>query len=100
MMRSASTLALVGVLMACGGAQHPHERPAQLRVLAEPATAIVQVDERFVGAARVLQKQPAALKPGKHRITIEAPNYFPHDIELDLPVGVTSLEIKLRPVPP
>jgi len=53
-----------------------------------------------VGAARVLQKQPAALTPGKHRITIEAPNYFPHDLELDLPVGVTSLEIKLRPVPP
>lgn len=88
------------VLAACGGAQHPREKPAQLRVVAVPATATVQVDERFVGAARVLAKQPATVSPGKHRVTIEAPNYFPHDIELDLPVGVTSLEIKLRPVPP
>ena len=99
-MRSASALGLLLLVAACGAAQHPRERPAQLRVLAVPETAIVQVDERFVGAARVLRKQPAALSPGKHRITIEAPNYFPHDIELDLPVGVTSLEIKLRPVPP
>lgn len=87
-------------LAACGGAQHPRERPAQLRVVAEPATASVQIDERFVGAARVLAKQPASVAPGKHRVTIEAPHYFPHDIELELPAGVTSLEIKLRPVPP
>jgi len=99
-MRALSALALLSLAAACGGAQHPRSKPAQLRVVAEPATAVVQVDEHFVGAARVLQKQPATVSPGKHRITIEAPNYFPHDLELDLPVGVTSLEIKLRPVPP
>ncbi len=99
-MRAPLFTAAVLVLAACGGAQHPREKPAQLRVLAVPATATVQVDERFVGAARVLAKQPATVSPGKHRVTVEAPNYFPHDIELDLPAGVTSLEIKLRPVPP
>ncbi|MFT3922893.1 MAG: PEGA domain-containing protein [Myxococcales bacterium] len=95
-------LSLAGLLWAaaCGGAQHPREKPAQLRIVAEPATASVQVDEHFVGAARVLAKQPATVTPGKHRVTVEAPNYFPHDLELELPAGVTSVEIKLRPVPP
>jgi hypothetical protein len=99
-MRALLVAAGASCLVACGGAQHPREKPAQLRVVAEPANATVQIDERFVGAARVLQKQPASVPPGKHRVTIEAPNYFPHDLELDMPVGVTSLEIKLRPVPP
>ena len=88
------------LLAACGHAQHPRQKPAELRVLAVPATASVQVNERFVGAARVLDKQPAKMAPGKKRITIEAPGYFPHDLELDLPAGVTTVEIKLRPVPP
>jgi hypothetical protein len=87
-------------LLACGGAQRVRERPASLRVVAVPAHATVQVDERFVGAARVLEKQPALLERGKRRVTIEAPGYFPHDLEVELVPGVTTVEIQLRPVPP
>jgi hypothetical protein len=87
-------------LAACGGRQHVRERPAELRVVAVPPAAIVQVDERFVGAARVLEKKPARLPPGKRRVTIEAPGYFPHDLEVELKPGVTTVEITLRPVPP
>jgi hypothetical protein len=86
---------------ACGGAQRARDEPAaELRVIAVPDSAIVEVNERFAGAARVLDKHPLRLKPGKKRVTIAAPGYFPHDLELDLPVGVTKLAIKLRPVPP
>jgi hypothetical protein len=87
-------------LAACGGVQRVREKPAELRVVAVPASASVQVNERFVGAARVLEKQPAVMAPGKKRITVEAPGYFPHDLEVDLPAGVTTVQIKLRPVPP
>jgi hypothetical protein len=99
MKRAALALSVLS-LVACGSRQQPRERPAELRVVAVPAEAVVQVDERFVGGARTLARKPAQVKPGKHRVTIEAPGYFPHDFELDLPVGVTSVEIKLRPVPP
>jgi hypothetical protein len=85
---------------ACGGAQKGKGATAELRVLAEPSSAVVQVNERFVGAARVLDKQPARLTPGPKRVTVEAPGYFPHDIELDLPAGTTTLNVKLRPIPP
>ena len=88
------------LLSACGGAQRPRQAVAELRTIVEPPTARVQVDERFVGAARVLEKRPARLTPGKHRVTVEAPGFFPHDMELDLAPGVTKVDLKLRPVPP
>jgi len=90
---------LCGALIACGGAHKAKGRPAELRALVEPPTAIVQVDETFVGSARVLDKRPAQLTPGKHRVTVDAPGYFPHDVELDLAPGVTTLQLKLRAIP-
>lgn len=92
---------LIGLLLAsCGARQTPPPRVAELRTLVEPSTARVQVDEQFVGAARVLAQRPARLSLGRHRITIEAPGYFPHDLELDLAAGVTKVEVKLRAIPP
>jgi len=88
------------LLTACAGTHKPRAAPAQLRVVAEPPSATVQVNERFVGAARVLDKRPARLSQGLKRVTVEAPGYFPHDLMLNLPAGVTTVNIKLRPVPP
>jgi hypothetical protein len=88
-------------LLACGGSHRPASvAQAALRVVAVPETAHVAVDEQFVGAARVLAVRPATLAVGKHRVTVQAPDYFPHDLDVDLPRGVTTLEIKLRPIPP
>jgi hypothetical protein len=98
-MASRKLLAL-SLLLGCAGAQLPRARPAQLRTVVEPPTASVQIDERFVGAARVLALRPASMKPGKHRLTVEAPGYFPHDAELELTPGVTTVDLKLRPIPP
>ena len=88
------------LLSSCAGMHKPKAAPAELRVIAEPPAATVQVNERFVGAARVLEKHPAKLSQGPKRVTVEAPGYFPHDLELNLPAGVTTVNIKLRPVPP
>jgi hypothetical protein len=93
-------LPLLVILAACSGIQRIPDPPAELRIVAEPPTAIVYVNERFAGAARVLDKKPAHMKPGKKRITVQAPGYFPHDFEVDLPSGVTKIDIKLRPIPP
>ncbi len=99
-MRGRALLLSLSVAAAgCAARQKPPVLRAQLRTIVEPPTAVVQVDERFVGAARVLDQRPARLQEGAHRITIEAPGYFPHDLELQLPAGVTKLEVKLRPIP-
>lgn len=91
-------LALALVLASCGG--EPRPTPAGIKVVAEPADARVYVDDRFVASARVLAERAHQLPAGVHRITITAPGYFPHDIETELPPGVSTIEIALRPIPP
>jgi hypothetical protein len=95
------TLAL-GVVCILGGCYSEMPRPqvANLRVVAQPDTTTVYIDDVYVGSARVLAKQPKALKPGVKFITFKAPDYFPHDVRIDLPEGTTTIEMKLRPIPP
>ena len=94
----AIALALGLSALACGG--EPRPTPAGLEVVADPVDARVYVDGRFVASARVLAHRAHRLPAGVHQITITAPGYFPHDIETELPPGVSKIEISLRPVPP
>jgi len=85
--------------VACAGAPAPRET-ATLRVIATPPTARVYVEDVYVGNARVLAVRPATLRPGVRHVTIEAPGFFPHDVEVDLRAGETTVRIALRAVPP
>ena len=101
--RRSITLALVGLVGLLASAcvrSVPPPQLARLRVVAEPETTTVYVDDRYVGSARVLATKPKPLAPGIKLITFKAPGYFPHDVRLDLPSGVTTVRMKLRPVPP
>ena len=97
----AAALFLIGVCAAsgCYGALPVHH-VAKLRVVAEPADTTVYVDDQFVGSARVLAVRPRTLAPGIKHITFKAPRHFPHDVRVDLPEGTTTIEMKLRPIPP
>lgn len=92
-------MSLAMSLAGCGGAQRTRE-PAQVRFVIAPDTARVYTDERFVGSARVLARRPFQARPGVRRFTVTADGYFPHDLELELPSGTTTVELRLRPVPP
>lgn len=96
---STLVLGLAVSIAGCGGAQRAPE-PARVRFVIEPDTARIYADERFVGSARVLARRPFQARPGVRRFSITAEGYFPHDLELDLPSGTTTVEIRLRPVPP
>jgi hypothetical protein len=74
--------------------------PARLKVVATPADASVYIDGHYFGRATVLSIEPKALAPGVHLMTVTADDHFPHDMELNLPPGVTTLQIELRPIPP
>ncbi len=102
MKRWARTIGVLGVLsslaVGCGGAR-PRDS-AQLRVIAEPDTARVYLNDHYVATARVLARRPETVRTGTHFLTITADGFFPHDVELDLAAGLTTVEISLRPVPP
>lgn len=94
--------AVVGLSLALSGcySRTAPTRMAKLRVVAEPATTTVYVDDRYVGSARVLAARPKVLKPGIKFVTFKAPQHFPHDVRVDLPPGTTTINMKLRPIPP
>lgn len=84
----------------CGASQSPTAARAEVRFELEPDTARVYTDDRFVGSARVLAERPAQFRAGPRQLTITADGYFPHDLEVDLPAGTTTIRVSLRPVPP
>jgi hypothetical protein len=92
---------LVLAFVAAGSGCYPQAQPqlAKLRIVAEPKTTTVYVDDQYIGSARVLATQPKSLRPGVKFITFKAPDYFPHDVRMDLPPGETTIEMKLRKIP-
>ena len=86
------------LFVACAGAPQPAQT-AEVRLIIEPATARVYTDERFVGGARVLATRAVSFRAGPRRLTITADGFFPHDLDLDLPPGTTTVRVALRPIP-
>ena len=94
--------ALVALLVTASGcySQMPQAQVAKLRVVAVPDTTTVYINDQYVGTARVLAARPKAMTPGVKYITFKAPDHFPHDVRVELPPGTTTIEMRLRPIPP
>ncbi|HSQ68280.1 MAG TPA: PEGA domain-containing protein [Polyangiaceae bacterium] len=85
---------------ACGGA-NAAPRTVSLRMAGTPADARVTVDDQIVGTLDVVAARGVALPPGKHRVSVEAPGYFPYDTVVEAKEGekFVKIEAKLVPVP-
>jgi len=96
------TAALLLVLLAIGCAKNNTvaPEPARLKIIATPPDASVYIDGHYFGRATVLSEAPKALVPGVHLMTVQAEDHFPHDMELNLPAGETTITVELRPIPP
>ena len=96
--QQASLVSSTALFVACAGVPQPAQT-AEVRLIIEPATARVYTDERFVGGARVLATRAVSFRAGPRRLTITADGFFPHDLDLDLPPGTTTVRVALRPIP-
>lgn len=72
-----------------------------MRLHGQVPDASVIIDDSYVGTLAAVQERGVALPPGKHRITVEKPGYFPWDklvvvAEGDAPL---RLEVVLQPLP-
>jgi hypothetical protein len=95
----AVALALALLAFGCAKNGTVAREPARLKVVTTPPNASVYIDGHYFGRATVLSAEPKALAPGVHLMTIQAEDHFPHDMELDLPAGETTVTIALLPVP-
>jgi len=98
-----SVMALVSmcaVAVSCSGRAAQLAPVAYLKVVAEPPGATVYEQDQFLGSARLLAEQPKLLTPGLKYLTFKASGHFPVDLRLDLPPGLSTIKVSLRPVPP
>jgi len=92
--------AFVLVALGCANKNTVAPEPARLQIITTPPNASVYIDGHYFGRATVLSMEPKALAPGTHLMTVKAEDHFPHDMQLELPRGITTITINLRPIPP
>ncbi len=85
-------------LVACGA---PPARTVSLRMEGAPPDARVTIDDLYVGTLDVVSARGVALPPGSHRVTVEAPGYFPWDrlVEARRDAGPVRLAVQLVAIP-
>ena len=86
-------------LAACGPPREP--RTVSLRMAGAPRSATVTIDDQLVGTMEVVAARGVALPPGAHRVSVEAPGYFPWDriVEAKEGQGPIRVEVRLVPIP-
>jgi hypothetical protein len=98
-MTRAVLLATTLWMLACAGAPPPPARMVSFRMKGTPPNATVTVDDIHVGPLEVVQKRGLALPAGQHRVTVEAPGFFPYDKLVNAEDRPISLEVSLVPIP-
>jgi len=66
-----------------------------------PPEARVTVDDQIVGSLDMVEARGVAMPPGTHRVSVEAPGYFPFDVLVEAKEGekLVHIEAKLVPIP-
>ena len=97
---AALLLPAAGLLPACGGGQEV-VRTVSLHMQGKPETATVTIDDAWLGPLARVTRRGVALPPGRHRITVEAPGFFPWDRLVEVKDGdpPVSLDVALIAVP-
>ncbi len=72
-----------------------------MRMAGAPGNATVTIDDQFVGSLELVAARGVALPPGTHRVSVEAPGYFPFDriVEAREGQGPVRVQVQLVPIP-
>jgi hypothetical protein len=89
----AATL-LIALIAACGPPKEP--KTISMRMIGSPPTASVTIDDIFVGTLDVVSARGVALPIGAHRVSVEAPGFFPWDKVVEAKEGVGPLRLEVR----
>lgn len=67
-----------------------------MRMVGSPTTASVTIDDIFVGTLDVVSARGVALPLGPHRVSVEAPGFFPWDKVIEAKEGAGPLRLEVR----
>lgn len=67
-----------------------------MRMVGAPPEARVIVDEQYIGNLAFVASRGVALPVGSHRITVEAPGFFPHDQIVSVEEGDAPVKLDVR----
>jgi hypothetical protein len=79
----------------CGAAM----KTVSLRVKGNVPDAAVTIDDQYLGSLAFVSKRGVAMLPGKHRVTVEKPGYFPWDRLIEATEQPVQLDVVLVPIP-
>jgi PEGA domain-containing protein len=96
--RLAAAFFALSVLSSCAFIPYGPET-VSLKVKGNMADAQVTVDDIPLGNLGYVAAHGVALPPGRHRITVEKPGYFPWDAVLEARDEPIHLDVKLVPIP-
>lgn len=97
-MHRATIAALTLALLGCAPALST-PKTVSLRMNGGPPTALVTIDDEVVGTLAEVIRRGVALPKGPHRITVEAPGFFPLDRLVEASTGPVLVEAVLEPIP-
>lgn len=84
----------IALLAACGPAT-PAVKTVSLRMTGTPPDARVTIDDQRLGPLSFIAAHGVALPPGQHRVTVEAPGYFPSDQLVDAQPGQGPIRLQI-----
>jgi hypothetical protein len=97
---TASRLSLAVLVAALASACAPAKPPTvSLRMAGNVKDALVTVDDQLLGTVAYVEKRGIALRPGKHRLTVEKPGFFPFDELVDAKDVPLKIQVQLEQVP-
>jgi hypothetical protein len=66
---------------------------------ATPKSALVYIDEQYIGTLAYIGKRGIKLPEGEHRVTVEKAGYFPYDQLVVSDREPIHLDVKLVKIP-
>ncbi len=94
-------VALVLGCMAPAGCMPPSAPTVSMRMKGNVQDATVTIDDQYIGKLAFVAERGVALPPGRHRISVEKPGYFPWDTVVEVHEGdpPVYLHAVLQPIP-
>lgn len=64
-----------------------------------PKSALVYIDEKYIGTLGAVAARGVRIVEGRHRLTVEKPGYFPYDTIIESKIEAIELTVSLLKLP-